>query len=490
MPLILPGNVAAATASTAYSVANSCRFDGTVGSLLERTSPSDSATNEKIATMSFWMKLGAGSITPSASKYIFYNNNASTSPGYFQVQITTDGQMIFVASQYGGFELKPTRKFRDPSAWYHFCLQHDSTPSTPSASSMRLWINGVLQTDFVTERYPAQNNTCNFTQASIYTPIGTYADSYASFDGYLAEFMVVDGQSLAADQFGEFDSDSPGIWKPIDISGITLGAQGYYLDFEDSSAMGNDAGGGADFTASNIAATDQCTDTPTNNFATLNPLWRSSFDNDGTYSEGNLGRSFTSANSDRGYGFSTMGVTAGKWYWEIKIPTVARTKCGVGDATKIASFTGAFYSESTSYGMEVGTDGSISENGTTTDPFAASLSDDDIVMFALDMDNHRCWYGINGTWQDSGDPTSGATGTGDITTKISDQTHINTGEFIFPFVYKVSTSGQGDFQCNFGNPPFTLSSAVADGNGYGAFEYAPPSGFLALCTKNLGSDGG
>ena len=268
-----------------------------------------------------------------------------------------------------------------------------------------------------------------------------------------------------------------------------MGNIGFYLDFEDSSSLGNDAAGSNNFTVANLAAADQATDTPTNNFATLNPVWRG-YDNDGTYSEGNCKRSFTSGNSDRGYGFSTMGVTAGKWYWEIKVPTVARASTGVGDANAFAGFSGPFYDESTSKGMGLNTNGNIEENTDSTS-YANSLSDNDIVMFALDMDNYRCWYGINGTWQDSGDPTSGSTGTGDMTTQISDQTHINTGEFIFPFCFDASTTGQSDFEWNFGGcPAFSISSGNADGNGYGNFEYAPPSGFLALCSKNLGSDGG
>ena len=46
-------------------------------------------------------------------------------------------------------------------------------------------------------------------------------------------------------------------------------------------------------------------------------------------------------------------------------------------------------------------------------------------------------------------------------------------------------------KANFGGSPgFTVSSGNADANGYGNFEYAPPTGYLALCTKNLASDGG
>jgi hypothetical protein len=92
-------------------------------------------------------------------------------------------------------------------------------------------------------------------------------------------------QQLDPTSFGEFDEDS-GIWKPIDVSGLTFGTNGFYLDFEDSGALGDDvSSNGNDFTVNNLTAIDQTTDTPTNNFATLNPLYKLS---NVTFSEGNL----------------------------------------------------------------------------------------------------------------------------------------------------------------------------------------------------------
>ena len=187
-------------------------------------------------------------------------------------------------------------------------------------------------------------------------------------------------------------------------------------------------------------------------FSRFNPLFRSRFDNDGVYSEGNCQINFTSANSDRGYGFGSFGVTSGKWYWEIKIPTSARAYVGIGDINRFAGFSGLYYSENPSYGFAVNYAGQIEENDTATNSYSASFSDNDILMWALDMDNHRAYFGINGTWTDSGDPTSGSTGTGDVTTEINDQSHLNTGEPMFPFVFDNSTSGGASFQMNFGNP--------------------------------------
>ena len=98
-------------------------------------------------------------------------------------------------------------------------------------------------------------------------------------------------------------------------------------------------------------------------------------------------------------------------------------------------------------------------------------------------------FAKNGTWQDSGDPTSGSTGTGTHTYfGGGSNTTRAVGTDYYAFAAKIHNSSVTE--ANFGNPPYANSSDAADGNGYGAFEYAPPSGYLALCTKNLGSDGG
>jgi hypothetical protein len=54
----------------------------------------------------------------------------------------------------------------------------------------------------------------------------------------------------------------------------------------------------------------------------------------------------------------------------------------------------------------------------------------------------------------------------------------------------LSLNGSSEMQANFGNPSFSISSGNADANGYGNFEYAVPSGYYALCTKNLAAYGG
>jgi len=490
MPLILPGNVASATAAVGYNVANSCRFND--GDSPRMYKAGVTGTSRDAWTTSVWVK--RGNVT-TEQRILTFSGTDSTSAVTNIIKFNADDSLLVVDNTDGSnnhIHIQTSRLFRDPSAWYHIVVAVDSGQGT-EANRVKIYINGTQETSFSDETYLAEDADTLMGIGSGYEFVlsSWKGNNNQYFDGYLAEVVHIDGLQLAATSFGEFDEDSPTIWKPIDVSELTFGNNGFYLDFEASDNLGNDANGGTDLTETNLAAADQATDTPTNNFATLNPVYASRFDNDGLLSEGNNKITFTAANADTGFGMSTMGVTAGKWYWEIKLPTIARAGAGVGDATRLAAFTATFWDSDPSYAFQVSTyDGKINENNASTS-YANAASDDDIVMFALDMDNHRCWYGINGTWQDSGDPTSGATGTGDVTTQISDQTHINTGEFMSPFVIDGSTSGQSAFEMNFGGcPAFAISSAAADGNGYGAFEYAPPSGFLALCSKNLGSSGG
>jgi hypothetical protein len=127
-----------------------------------------------------------------------------------------------------------------------------------------LYVNGVRETSFSTETYPSSGVTSGINTTTQHE-ISSYDGSGYYFDGYLSEFNFIDGQALDPDNFGEFDEDSE-IWKPIAYEG-TYGTNGFYLEFKDSSALGDDtSGNGNDFTVNNLTSIDQTTDTPTNNF--------------------------------------------------------------------------------------------------------------------------------------------------------------------------------------------------------------------------------
>jgi len=486
MPLILPGNVASATASTTYDVDNSCMFNG-VDTYLSRTTSATAPTLSTKATLSFWIKMCE--IAASSQDYVTYTNGAVVP--YFNMQLPNGSSQQLALYEDGSSQdttLVTTKVFRDPAAWYHVCYSYDSTPSTPSSSSIKLFINGVQQTAFSSETYPAQNSPTNLTTASVTHPIGVHANTSSQFlNAYLAEYMLVDGQALDADSFGEFDSDSPTIWKPIDISGITVGNQGYYLDFKDSSNLGNDVGGNDfDFTSNNIDATNQATDTPTNNFCVINPL--DNYFASAAFKQGNLDVT-SSSSTDYSPHTSTFWLGAGKWYCECKETT------GVGGGTGQALI-GITDRVSPAAAEELGNvaneygyyqaDGNV-RNSNSGSSFGDNYTANDIIGIALDLTNSKLYFSKNGVWQDSGDPTSGATGTGAVSiTAVG-----STTNGLYTIAATAWSTASQNFQWNFGGcPAFAISSGNADANGYGAFEYAPPTGFLSICSKNLGSDGG
>ncbi len=212
------------------------------------------------------------------------------------------------------------RLFRDPSAWYHIVVAVDTTQSTAS-NRVKIYVNGTQETSFSTETYPSQNLDTNFNDTNHQNILGAVyqiGGSLQYYDGYMAEVVFIDGSQLTPTSFGEFDEDSPTIWKPIDVSGLTFGTNGFYLDFENASSLGADvSGNGNNFSVNNLTSIDQSTDTCTNNFATFNPLIIFYPTYVSTLSDGNL----TATRSDNGGNHSTIMPTQGKWYAEFKCIT-------------------------------------------------------------------------------------------------------------------------------------------------------------------------
>ena len=474
MPLILPGNVATATASTAYDIANSCRFNKADTPGLSRSTGDG---NERIGSFSFWWKTA----DPHDGS-IFYQVRIDSS-NFFNIGMDGGGNIEVTNKDGGSYNLQceTTAIYRDHSAWYHVCAIVDTTQAV-AANRMKLYINGIQVTSFQTETYPDQNDDLKMNSNSTTAYI---SHSGNCVHGYLAEFVAIDGTAQAVTDFGEFDEDSPTIWKPKDVSELTKGVNGFYLDFEDSSALGNCAFGGTDFTVSNLAAADQAVDTPTNNFATLNPL-SGTHDNRATYSEGNC--KMVTVASGYQQTQSTIGVSAGKWYAECIFLSQdgGAASPGIHAGFSGSQITGAWLGYESGYGYgSMGTtvyhDSSSSSWGST-----AASSANDILGIALDLDNKKIYWSVNGTWQNSSDPAANSNGF----TIDDDAINTELGFYLFE-IADLSSVRNYTYAVNFGGcPGWTLSSAVADGNGYGTFEYAPPSGFLAMCTKNLGSDGG
>ena len=461
---ILGGNGAVA----GYEIDNSLRFNDNDSARLTRT-PS-SSSNRKTFSISCWFKRGNISLSDSIDLYSAGQSSGGT--GSFSMHILAGNSLRLDAN--GVVVLNTNRLFRDVGAWYHYLLVVDTTQATAS-NRFKIYINGAEETSFATDNRSSisQNTDLRWNMNEGHGIGFNFYDTTYYYDGYIAEFYNIDGTAKSPTDFGEFDSDS-GIWKPIEYTG-SYGTNGFYLDFSNSSTLGEDfSGNDNDFTPTNLASTDQTTDTPTNNFATLNPLDRAVENASGgiTLSEGNC-KSVGVNGGNRSRAQSTIGFSSGKWYAEFKIVNGNDHKTQLGVIDEVQSTTNH---GGVNAGVEYRTNDDViysftngSENSNQTG--LSGISNNDIVGIAVNADTSppSIQFYVNGSTQGSA------------------VTYPNTGSIYFFFVRDGSDSGNDEPEvlCNFGNPPFSISSGNSDGNGHGNFEYAPPSGYLALCTQNL-----
>ncbi len=447
MPLILGANQLTAGG---YEVDNSLRFNS--GDSLTRTVTPSSSTSY---TVSFWLKLSE--VTYSSTPYLW---SIGSSAGGNGIYLFDADRKIYFFDRPSGFLNLYNGALRDPSAWYHVVWSVNSGTGTG-------YINGI--TGNTHSSIPALNdNTGN--KISIHD----YVDNTLglTFVGcYMSEFNFIDGQALTPSSFGETDT-ATGIWKPKAYTG-SFGTNGFYLEFKDSSALGDDtSGNGNDFTVNNLTSIDQTTDTPTNNFATINTLTC----NDTatlTSADGNL--TITGGN-DMG---ATIGITKGKWYWESKrsnTGTVAHWGIGFTQSwyssTQIVTGNGAgyFFRNDFVSGLNVSNSGTNGFTNISASSTGSSVANGDIIGVALDLDSAT----KSVTFYQNGSSVASATFSYDGTSSIC-----------FPFIRNNSGAQS---QLNFGNPPYSANS-YTDGAGYGNFSYSVPSGYYALNTKNLATFG-
>ena len=464
-PLILGTN---SIKDTGYEVANSLRFNKGSSDYLNRTF--GTSTSTKKCTYSCWVK--RSKLNDSGGQYLFTFNNTGSAI-YFNGSGTGAGTNDeLVINSDSNFAFYTDDLYRDVSAWYHIVVAVDTTQGTAS-NRVKIYVNNVQVTNFGTETYPSQNADFNnlFSSSGVHE-IGRGAATGGTeyFGGYMAEVVFIDGQQLDPTSFGEFDSDT-NIWKPIDVSDLTFGNNGFYLDFENSGSLGADvSGNGNNFTVNNLTSIDQTTDTCTNNFATLNPLLGIGV---GSYSEGNLKIGGVSGNWSTS--FSTIAVTQGKWYVEGKSLNTSMM-AGVISTDQAHNVINDFQGkQSRGWGYE--STGRLWNNASDTVGWGSTYTTNDIIGVALDLDNNRLFFSKNGTWQNSADPT---TSTGAISIPSGYEWYI---------AYSPVDNTSQQWELNFGNPPFSISSGNSDAEGFGNFEYSVPSGYFALCTKNLAEYG-
>jgi len=422
-------------------------------------------------TFSAWIKRS----NISSAQTLFYASPSANS-NFESIGFTSSGDFDwehyeYTSSSYKG-RLKTNRLFRDVSAWTHIVCVFDSANAT-AGNRMRLYVNGTEETSFATDTNPTQNQDAIINGANPHT-VGSFGTGQY-FDGLMAHVHFTDGYAYDASTFGESDSTS-GIWVAKSSPSVTYGTNGFFLKFENSGNMDLDSSGNnLLFTTSGTLT--QNVDTPDNNFATLNPLAGNC-----TFSNGN--NTWVGTTSGYEHSSATLGVSSGKWYWEVK-PTHACGAMGITDFNWQFERRGSIIYASSGYAWVYEGNGYVSHDsyGDIASNYS-SYGSSDIIGVALDLDNNKLYFHKNGTYENSGNPTSGSTGTGAIS--IDAPSSLPSG-FYSPLVADLCSATAGGGSVNFGSGYFgttAISSAGSNGNG-ALFEYDVPSGYYALNTKNI-----
>ena len=476
-----------------HQISNSVRFNRATPNLLHRTP--GSAGNRQVGTVSLWMK-------PLYNAIMSANENLSIFTAGTSGNQTDALRVLYMyqdflrsSSTEANFNVS-AYKIRDPSAWFHLVAKL-------TGGNLVHYVNGVQVSTYAVSGDTAFNN-------AVAHIIGSTATNGANsnFEGYMTEVCVIDGTAYGPDSFGE---TKQGAWIPKDPSGLTFGSQGAYLQMKNSAVgtasantMGADTSGNNNhFTTVGFAASDHMKDSPTfgadssGNFCVMNTRGLTGLGttvaNHTDTTEGGL-----AVHVDAGGGMGTMGLhasTGGKWYWEYYV-----TDYQAGGILGIINDThnsdpelgynspgSGLLADGIGYYFEDGDLLSGVQDGSTLSGYGAQVDAGDVLGVAVDVDAGKIWFAENNSFQNSGNPATGANAARGAGGTITTAMDFTTATW-FPSVGCWSAADMnGVF--NFGQDG-TFAGAItdagnADANGNGSFKYAPPSGFLALCTGSL-----
>ena len=481
--MVFQNNVLAGAGNTSagagYTIDQSIRFNQADSPYMQKTYSGNGSRTTW--SLSFWTKLGK--VPPyNTTRAEWFQAYNTTSGAQEDIRIDSSNQDLrWFTHNDGGSgtlaDLKTTQYLRDHSAWYHILCVADRTNAT-SSERQRIYINGQRVTDFATETYPSQNAEGHIGKSADVHYIGSRAGNVNTrLDGYMAEIVYIDGTALYPSSFGE--TNSSGIWVPIDVSGLTFGTNGFHIDGRDSADLGDDeSGNGNDYSTSGLASNDQVSDSPTNNFCVMNPNNNSG---SGTLSQGNLRYAGASTGNNVA---GTIGMSSDKWYWELYIEDDNQVFPGVQDSNVLANG----YTEK-AVGVETGDNGDIHEDDANSGLDSVDPNTGDIVGIAFDATNKKIWWSLNGVWYRADQSTTAVINVSEV--EAGNQGYdlsSRTPDFFMPFIGNYT---HGTAIINFGQEGTfagnTTAGGNSDGNGIGNFKYSVPSGYLALCTKNLGS---
>ena len=443
---------------------------------LTRTVSSSGSDNK--GTISFWVKrskLGTNQVIIGGKKA---NTERVTigfsTENYFEIQFQDTSNAYY---------WKSSAVYRDTFAWYNCVIQLDTGNST-ATSRARAWINNEEITSWSLQETVPQNLSIGFSSNSNVPHVGARGGSSVDkyFDGLVSHLHFIDGTAYDASYFGETDTTT-GEWVGKTSPSVTYGTNGFFI-LKDGNGITDQSGEGNDFTLAGGTLTD-LKDNPDNTFCTMNSL-----DNhfqSGTFTNGNNTVQMT---NQPAYLTATLGMITGKFYWESKMSAggSARESDIIGIVPTVTDQTGYNGSiGSANHGIGLRGNGQVWYNNSQPESGWGSWDAGDIVMIALDLDNQKIFWGINGTWGKSSNPATGANGF-----SISGKEGSLSSGFWFPASCCREIGHTNTWQFNFGNGYFgTTAVATNSGNGYSGaegaskFNYTVPTGYSALSTKGL-----
>ena len=457
---------------------------------LTKTFASDS--NRKTWTWSAWIKRsGLGGTQTLMTQVDGWNGNGNAGFYIISDQLTSYN---FTSSLNAGTDSynRPSRYLRDVNGWYHIVVRLDTTQSTAS-DRCRWYVNGEQLTDFVYANYPSLNQDCNFNGGDPHG-IGSHTVGAGSnfFDGIMSHVHFADGQSLEPTVFGETDATT-GEWKIKTSPSFTLGTHGFTI-LKDGNTVTDQSTNSNNWSVGDGTLTNTL-DCPDNVFATMNPLISQT---GGVAGRNNpIDAKFFNGNTTIATSVAywtpqlgNMEMFSGKYYWEQKFevdgtPSNYLSYIGI-EATDTAGTTLGNPSGTNANGIAYGTGGVVNKSGSSQSGSWSTWTAGDIVMCAVDLDNNYIYFGKNGTWQNSGVPTSGGSGTGGVAVTTG-KSYITASTIHRGGNYSINTT-YSYAKSNFGNGYFgttAVSSAGTNASGIGIFEYDVPTGFTALSTKGL-----
>ena len=464
MPLIIPSN---SQSASGYTIDQSIRFNPSDNTYMHRTQ--DTADSKRKLSLSWWMKRGES----FGTELCLFAAGASSR---FMARMHSDDKLTLRLTN-GTTEKTMTTDmvFRDPGAWYHCLWVADCTGGVSSEFSV-LYVNGT-RVSMTGTQPSADTDFAGYGDGSTFS-ISTNSHSLSSqeWDGYLAEMVLIDNQALDPSSFGEYNSSN--IWIPKNVSGLTFGTNGFYVDGRDSADLGDDeSGNGNDFSTNGLAAHDQVSDSPSNNFCVMNAIENVPCN----FSQGNLTidstTNFTGA-AIRG-NVHIKGGSTGKWYYEV-IGSLTGDYWGTGWQLSSIITPG-----STVIGQDTGSVGFYNtgsyQNGSNAQGAITKPAAGDVIGVGLDASTGQVFLRDDSGWY-VGTLSSNALSSGVVITGFSGQ----------DLVMASRNSSSGTATYNFGQDGTFAGVKTAQGNtdanGIGNFFYTVPDDFLAICTKNLGAE--